>query len=170
MLKVLRNKKTARKIWIGLAIIIIPAFTLWGFGSAFRSKQENPPLGKLFGRSISTLEFKDAVDAVRIEALIRFGDKYQEMQQYLNFETEAINRLILLREAKIRKIKVSDKEVIEQIESYPFFMAKGQFDTKNYEQNLQYGFHIQPRAFEEQVRQNMTISKLYRQITRSKFN
>ena len=165
MLKVLRNKKTARKIWLGLAIIIIPAFTLWGFSGAFRSKEENPTLGKLFGRNISTLEFKDAVDAVRIQALMRFGDKYQEMQQYLNFETEALNRLILLHEAKIRRIKVSDKEVIDQIESYPFFRTNGQFDAKNYEQTLQYGFRIQPRAFEEQVRQNMIISKLYKQIT-----
>ena len=165
MLKVLRNKKTARKIWLGLAIIIIPAFTLWGFSGAFRNKEENLPLGKLFGRTISTLEFKDAVDAVRIQALMRFGDKYQEMQQYLNFETEALNRLILLHEAKIRRIKVSDKEVIDQIESYPFFRAKDQFDTKNYEQILHYGFRTQARAFEEQVRQNIIISKLYKQIT-----
>ena len=165
MLKVLRNKKTARKIWLGLAIIIIPAFTLWGFSGAFRSKEENPTVGKLFGRNISSLEFKDAVDAVRIQALMRFGDKYQEMQQYLNFESEALNRLILLHEAKIRKIRVSDKEVIDQIESYPFFRSKGQFDAKNYEQTLQYGFRVMPRAFEEQVRQNMIISKLYKQIT-----
>ncbi|MGA2775603.1 MAG: peptidylprolyl isomerase [Candidatus Omnitrophota bacterium] len=165
MLKVLRNKKTAKRIWIGLAIIIIPAFTLWGFGSAFRSREENAPVGKLFGRNISALEFKDALDAVRIQAVIQFGEKYSQMQQYLNFEAEAINRLILLHEAKIRKIRVSDKEVIEQIESYPFLMTRGQFDVKNYNQTLEYGLHIQPRAFEEQVRQNMMLTKLYKQYT-----
>ncbi|MFA5276603.1 MAG: peptidylprolyl isomerase [Candidatus Omnitrophota bacterium] len=165
MLKVLRNKKTARKIWIGLAIIIIPAFTLWGFGSASRSREENAPVGKLFGRTISALEFKEAIDAVRIQAVMQFGEKYSQMQQYLNFENEAINRLILLREAKIRKIRVSDKEVIEQIESYPYFRYRGQFDQKNYNQTLQYGLHIQPRAFEEQVRQNIMLAKLYKQYS-----
>ena len=165
MLKVLRNKKTARKIWLGLAIIIVPAFTLWGFGGAFRSREENIPLGKIYGHSISPLELKDAVDAVRVRALMRFGDKYEEMRKYLNFENEAINRLMLLHEARIGKIKVTDKEVINQIENYPFLQVKGQFDSKNYNQILRYGLHIEPREFEEQERQNMMIAKLYNQNT-----
>ena len=50
MLKILRNKKTAKKVWIVLAIIIIPAFALWGFGSSSHSRQENATAGRIFGR------------------------------------------------------------------------------------------------------------------------
>jgi len=57
MLKILRSKKTAKKIWITLAILIIPAFCLWGFGSALRSREETPFLGKVFGKSISIQEY-----------------------------------------------------------------------------------------------------------------
>ena len=58
MLKFLRNKKTAKKVWIGLAIIIIPAFALWGFGGASRNKEETASVGKIFGHSVSIIEFK----------------------------------------------------------------------------------------------------------------
>ena len=40
MLRALRNKKTAKKVWIVLAVIIVPAFVLWGSGSLLRSKEE----------------------------------------------------------------------------------------------------------------------------------
>ena len=53
MLKILRNKKTAKKIWIGLAIIIIPAFAFWGFGGSMRSREDNVTAGRLFGKNVS---------------------------------------------------------------------------------------------------------------------
>jgi len=165
MLKVLRNKKTAKKIWLGLAIIIVPAFTLWGFGGAFRSREENAPVGKLFGRTVTAEQFKDALDAVRTQAVLQFGDRFAQMQQHINFEQEAINRLIMLHEAKLRKIKVSDEEVIKKIQNYAYFRSRNGFDRKNYEQILQYGLHMQPRIFEEQIRQNLIIAKLYEDAT-----
>ncbi|MFH0855351.1 MAG: SurA N-terminal domain-containing protein [Candidatus Omnitrophota bacterium] len=164
MLKVLRHKKTAKKIWIGLALIIIPAFTMWGFGGAF-GKREDKPLGKIFGRKVTDLEFKDSISAVTTAAIMRFGDKFPEVQKYLNLDSQAWDRLILLEEAKRRQIKVSDKEVIDLIESYPFFQYKGSFDNKTYNQTLQYVFRLQPRAFEEQTRQSLVLNKLYKQVT-----
>jgi peptidyl-prolyl cis-trans isomerase D len=157
MLKKLRNKKTAKWIWIVLAILIVPAFLLWGLGSAIRSRGEST--------GISSLEYKDALDAVKNMAIMQFGDNFSEMQKYLNLESQAWERLLLLREAKKRKINVTDKEVIELIESYPLFKSKGQFDNRVYSQVLQYYFRTQPRVFEEQTRQNIMLSKLYKQAT-----
>jgi hypothetical protein len=51
------------------------------------------------------------------------------------------------------------------IESYPFFQRKGVFDNKAYNDILRYTFRTQPRLFEEQNRQNIIISKLYRKVT-----
>lgn len=165
MLKILRNKKTAKRVWIILAVIIVPAFALWGIGGAVRSQKESGYAGKIFGRNISVLEFKDALDAVRIQAIIQFGEDFSEMRKYLNLENEAWERIILLEEAKKRKITASNQEVIELIESYPFFQRKGQFNNRIYAEMIQYAFRTQPRIFEEQSRQTIILSKLYKQVT-----
>ncbi len=166
MLKRLRKKKTAKKIWIILTILILPAFVFWGFGSFMRSKQETTYAGKIFGKKISLLEYKDALDAVRNQAIIQFGDNLSEIERKINLESLTWDRLLLLAEAKKRKINVTDQEVIELIKSYPFFQArKGQFDNQIYSQTLQYVFRTQPRIFEEQTRQSLILSKLYKEVT-----
>jgi len=167
MLRILRNKKTAKKIWIGLAIIIIPAFALWGFGGAGRDRQDTATIGKIFGKNISNLEFKNSIVAVRTMALMRFGDQLSEIEKYLNFEGQARERLILLYEAKRRKLNVKDKEIVEEIQSAPYFQDKGGFNNKIYQEALRYGLRLQPRIFEEQTRQNLTLTKLYKQITQN---
>jgi len=165
MLKVLRKKKTAKKIWIGLGLIIIPAFVFWGLGSAVSSKKESVYAGRIFGRNITTLEYQDALDAARVNATMRFGDNLSEIKKHLNLESEAWDRLILLFEAKRRKISASDREVIEAIENSPLFQRRGQFDNKLYAETLQYVLRVHPRAFEEQTRQDIMLMKLYKQVT-----
>jgi peptidyl-prolyl cis-trans isomerase D len=167
MLKALRHKKTAKKVWIILAAIIVPAFVLWGSGSLIRSKQESNYAGMIFGKKVSLLEYKDALDAVKNSAVMQFGDKFSEMRQFLNLERQAWERVILLYEAKKRKIKASDREVISLIQAYPFFQRNGRFDNRIYNELLQYVFHTQARIFEEETRQNIIIwSKLFSQVTR----
>lgn len=165
MLKRLRHKKTSRKIWILLTILILPAFVLWGSGSLMRSKQEANFAGKIFGKKISLLEYRDALLAVRNQAIIQFGDNFSEIQKYLNLETQAWERLILLAEAKRRKININDKEVVELIQSYPFFQKNGHFDQAIYSSVLEYVFHTPARAFEEQTRGNLMLFKLYKELT-----
>ena len=165
MLRILRNKKTARKIWIGLAIIIIPAFTLWGFGSSSRSREDNMPAGKIFGKNVSSLEFKKSLAAAKTAAILQFGDDFPKVEKYLNLETQAWERLILLQEAKRRKLSINDQEVIDNIQKAPYFQKKSVFDDKTYVEILRYVFRLQPRTFEEQMRQNLILAKLYKQIT-----
>jgi len=166
MLNKLRNKKTAKKIWIGLAVIIIPPFVLWGSGSLMRSKQKTGYyVGRLFGRNITALEYQDALGAVKNQAIMQFGDKFSEVQKQLHLESQAWERLILLVEAKKYRISVSDKEVISLLERSPLFQNKGRFDNQIYSQILEYVFRTQARAYEEQTRQNIILSRLYRIIT-----
>ncbi|MDD2927814.1 MAG: SurA N-terminal domain-containing protein [Candidatus Omnitrophica bacterium] len=167
MLKILRHKKTAKKIWVGLALIIIPAFALWGFGGTSCSRQENRPLGKIFGQTVSNLEFRDSLSAVTTAAIMQYGNKFPEVAKDLNLEAQAWERLILLYEAKKRGIKTSDKEVIRTIENLPYFQYKGRFDNRIYNQTLQYIFRLKAREFEEQMRANLTLNKLYQQVTGS---
>jgi len=165
MLRLLRNKKTSKKIWIGLAIIIIPAFTLWGFIGTKGDRTNSPVAGRIFGRNVSDLEFRDALIAVRTMALMRFGDKLPEIEKYLDLQSQAWERLILLYEAKRRKIKVKDKEVVETIQKMPYFQDKNGFSNKIYQEILRYVLRLQPRIFEELTRQNLIITKLHDQVT-----
>lgn len=165
MLKILRNKKTAKWIWVSLAILIVPAFILWGSGSASRRSKEPSFAGKLFGKKISFAEYKDALEAVKIQLIMQWGDNFFEIQKYINLESQAWQRLLLLYEAKKRKLTAGDSEVVALIENNPLFQRQGRFDNKIYSERLQYFFHIQPRAFEEQARQTLMLSKLYEQET-----
>jgi hypothetical protein len=171
MLKLLRNKKIAKKIWIGLAVIIIPAFALWGFGEGSRGQEKSSIAGNIFGKNISNLEFRDSLIAVRTMAMMQFGDKLPEIEKYLNLEGQAWERLILLHEAKVRRINVKDKEVVKEIQNAPYFQDKNGFSNKIYQEALRYALRLQARIFEEQTRQNLILAKLYHQITQnSKLN
>ncbi len=165
MLKFLRNKKTAKRIWITLAAIIVPAFIFWGGGSAVRTRDSQRAVGRIFGRSISMLEFKDSLDAVRIQALLRFGEKFPEVEKSLFLEAQAWERLLLLAEARKRGIRVKDSAVIQEILRLPFADAAGRFDRQRYSQFLQTYLRLSPRAFEEQTRQNLAIAQLFEEIT-----
>ncbi len=165
MLKKLRHKKTAKKIWIGLAIIILPAFVLWGTGSVMRNKETSAYAGIIFGKKITLLDYRDSYSAVTNLAIMRFGDSLPEIKKSLALESQAWERLILLAETQKRKISASDKEVIETLQNYPVFMRQGRFDQRIYTELLQYVFHVQARAFEEQTRQNIILRKLYDELT-----
>ena len=165
MLNKLRDKKTARRIWIALAVIIVPAFVFWGFGGAVRSREGTRFAGRIFGKKIAFLEYQEAVNAVKNQAVMQFGENFEEVKKYLDLENQAWQRLVLLYEAKKRNIRVDDSEVVGYVQKNPLFMRQGQFDKRFYEQIVQYEFRTQPRVFEEQVRDNLALSKLYRQIT-----
>jgi peptidyl-prolyl cis-trans isomerase D len=165
MLKLLRNKKTAKKIWVVLAAIIIPAFVFWGAGSIGREKKYPRQKFRLFGRDVPEAKFKESLGAVRAQMLLRFGDNFSSLQKFMNLEQQALDRLMLLEEARRQGIKVSDKEVIEEIEAGPLFQGAGGFNQRIYQQVLRYTLRTQPRLFEEETRQNLTIAKLYKKVT-----
>lgn len=165
MLKNLRHKKTAKKIWVTAIILILPAFLFWGIETTVRSQKEFSYAGTIGGRKVSLLEYRDAVHATRNQLIMRFGDNSSQIEKYVNLQSEAWDRLVLLEEVKRRNTKVSDREVIESIERYPLFQRKAKFDNRLYTEAMQYVFHTQPRIFEEETRQNLTLLKLYKEIT-----
>ncbi|MDD5097489.1 MAG: SurA N-terminal domain-containing protein, partial [Candidatus Omnitrophica bacterium] len=98
-------------------------------------------------------------------AILQFGDNLPQVEKYLNLEGQAWERLILLREAEKRRLSVSDQLVIDTIQKAVYFQKKGVFDDRTYNEILRYVFRLPPRTFEEQLRQNLILAKLYSQIT-----
>ncbi|VAX35175.1 hypothetical protein MNBD_UNCLBAC01-941 [hydrothermal vent metagenome] len=166
MLKLLRKKGVMKKVIWSVVVVIIIAF---GLGGTLYLLDDTPEsyAGKIFGKKISFDDYEKAYRDVRIQAILRYGDKFRDIQQFLNLETETWDRLILTKEVNKRKIKVSDQEVVEQIQQYPFFQREGQFDELLYNEILSYAFRISARKFEESIRDKIKFEKLYVQKTTS---
>ncbi|MBU4377061.1 MAG: peptidyl-prolyl cis-trans isomerase [Candidatus Omnitrophica bacterium] len=165
MLKYLRNKETAKKILIGLAIIIIPAFVLWGAGSSGRGGSGPSSAGILFGKKVPLQEYGQNWRAVKNEAMMRYPN-FADIYEQLDLENQAWDRLILIREAAKERIKVTDDDVINTIRSFPFLLRGDKFDTDAYERLLKNVFQVSPRDYEEDIRNSLGIAKLINNVTK----
>ena len=153
--------KALRKNMKKIMWLLVAAFVLWMISSAIVERRSGPQYaGKIRGRVITWEEFSRAHDAVRHQLTLAYGDKARDVAQSVNLEQEAWARIILLDEAKRQQIKVQDKEVIDLISRIPYFQQDGKFDNKLYGLAINYNLGITPRAFEEEMRQNIAISKL----------
>jgi peptidyl-prolyl cis-trans isomerase D len=160
MLRFLRKRGNLKKIMWALAILIIPAFVLWGSGSAIRSKGLPKYAGKIFGKKVSLRQYEASLLAFRNQALLVYGEDFDKLAKFLDLDKEAWERLILLYQAKKERVKVTDKEVIDFIEKLPLFQKEGRFNQERYNILLDYAFHTSPRDFEEQIRGALKIGRL----------
>ncbi|OGX28595.1 MAG: hypothetical protein A2705_00620 [Omnitrophica WOR_2 bacterium RIFCSPHIGHO2_01_FULL_52_10] len=165
MLKLLRKKGFAKKVLWVIAVIIILSFGFFGTAYLITDKKPVDYAGTISGKKVSAEEFSKAYQAVYIQALIRFGDKFSEISRFLNLEAETWDRLILLREAVKRRIRASNEEVVQAIDQYAFFQRDGRFDPLLYNDILRYAFRISARDFEEGIRDNLKFITLFQQIT-----
>ncbi len=137
------------------------AFVLWGAPTRLGEKQGRPKYaGEIFGKKIPFDEFIEAYQASRNQAIIIYGNEFQKYSQFINLQENAWNRLILLAIAQNENIKVTNKEIIKKIKSFPFFQKDGKFSLETYNLLLKYVFNIEPRKFEEETRQSLVIEKL----------
>ena len=158
MLRQLRQKKTMKRILWALAIIIIPAFVFWGAGSLVEKRAN---VGVIFGRNVYPSEYKNAWEAVRNEALMSYGSRFYEIADQFDLNSQAWERLIMLEEAKRKKITVPDAEVMTFIARVPFFLdPDGSFSHARYESILARTFKRIPRRFEEDMRESLIIARL----------
>ena len=158
LLKFFRKRKNMKRIMWGLAIIIIPAFVVWGSGSAGKNKNNKPDYaGKIFGKKIPYDLYYNMWNASRDYAIKSYGNNVPA--EFI--DQMAWSRIMLIEEAKREKIAVTDKEVVEKLTSFPAFQKNGSFDKKLYKSMLQ----DTARSFEEKLRDDLSLSKLKDKIT-----
>ena len=159
-LKFLRKRKNMKRIMWALAILIIPAFVIWGSGSAGKKEKKGPDYaGKIFNKKISFDEYLDMWGVTRDYAIKTFGGNIPS--EFI--DQLAWNRILLLKDAERENITVKNEEVIEKIMSFPVFQRNGSFDKKLYKSMLR----DDARSFEERIRDDIIISKLREKITSS---
>ncbi len=159
MLKSLRNKKLMQIIMWGLVVI----FAAWGMGSMATSRKSIA--GTIFNKNVSAQEYSKSYNAVLNRAKMMYGDKLPKMEKLLDLRSQAWDRLILLAEGKKKRLKATDKEVIEKIASFGFFQQNDQFDTRLYNYIVSNVFQSAPHDFEESVRGDIIIEKLINSST-----
>lgn len=136
-------------------ILIIPAFILWGVPEKSKGKKYK---GIIAGRKVPWQEYYKSLRTCERQAILAYGDKFNQMRKDLKLEEQAWQRLILLEKAKKQGVKIEDKEVIAAIKKIPLFQNEEGFDKKKYNQILEY-LKIKPRKFEEEIRETLKISK-----------
>ncbi len=165
MLSTLRHKGVAKKVLWAVTVVIILSFAI--FGSAYRLDNSINSAGTIHGHSVSIKDFQTAYLDARDQAIMLYGDRFFKVGGQLNLEQEAWDRLILLREAKRQKVSVSDEDVAAFIAAVPFFQSAGHFDQFLYESIVKNPsvFDRNVHEFEEGVRGQMTIRKLFNTVT-----
>src|SRR3990167_1260504 len=168
MLKFLRNKKTQKKIYIGLALVIIPSFLFWGVMISEEDKQANPntALGRIEDQSISVQEYLKSYRAVQHQVALVYGDQAKMISRFIDFKSQAWDRLLLLTHAKEEKLKTGDSEVVDYLASQPVFIRDGKFDDKFYKAYVANYLRMSVRDFEEEIRQMLTIHKIQEKIAK----
>jgi peptidyl-prolyl cis-trans isomerase D len=157
-------------LW-GLLILVLPAFVLWGTGNIGGDKKKGPKfVGVINEKKITFDMLASNMLSIRSQIILNYFNQAELLKALLEkkpfIAKMAWNRLIMLNEARTRKITVSDKDVINQIKSHPLFNRNGKFDDKIYQYALRYNFGLSPRMFEETVRENMEIQKMNDVITK----
>ncbi len=167
MLKQLRKKGTAKKILWFVAIIIIISFGFFGTANYTNSQMGPTHAGRIFGKNITFEKFQKSLLHARNQAILRYGENFSKISQLIDLDAEAWDRLILLTEARKRRIHISDQEVVDTIQDFPFFKSNEKFDPSMYERIIRYVFRCEPRDFEEGVRETLTFGKLFEQESAS---
>ena len=166
MLKFFRNKKTQKKIYIALAIVIVPQFLFWGVMISREDKKTNPAtaLGRIENRSISVQEYLKSYQAVQHQVALVYGERAKMIARLIDFKAEAWDRLLLLDYAKKEKLKISDSEVVDYLQNQPVFNPNGRFDDKLYKAYVANYLRMSVRDFEEEIRQMLAIHKIQERI------
>lgn len=160
MLKFLRDKRVKKKIFIGIGIFVIPSFLIWAAVIDRSGSDTGPVAGTVGGRKIATGGFLRHLQSLRRELYLLHGPKGEELLKTVDMERAVWDRILLLEEARRRKLRVSNAEVIDWISRQSIFQPSGYFEPAVYKRFVEYQLRIQPRDFEEDIRQFLTLRKV----------
>ncbi len=165
VLKTFRSKTFSKNIFWLLLILILPAFVLWGIGS-FTGQ---PPLvGTIDGKGITPSALAESQLGIRAQLFFAYFTDSETLNKLLRnrslLNSMAWERLIFLHEAEKKRIKVSDDAIISFIYKQPLFQRGGAFDPDAYAYILRNALSMEPRQFEELMRENLKVIALRQDI------
>jgi peptidyl-prolyl cis-trans isomerase D len=132
----------SKVVWYIILGVIVVSFVGF-FTPTMRAANRQPksrPAGELFGKKVSMDEYHRAFSHTYMWYILSSG-RMIPMSDELNaaLRSEAWNRVAILRKAREAKVVVTDKEVVQQMQSLPLFRSpqNGAFDVNVYKAVLQ---------------------------------
>lgn len=154
MLKLFR-KNTKVIIWL-----IILAFILWGAFSIVSLDKKGRYAGEVFGKGVSFQEYNLFLSGSQI---FSFTGKPSEDPNVIHMI--AWQNIVFDREAKRRRIDVSDDEVRKELRRLLNNAGIGDADAKTYRLWLRGTLRMEPQDFEKLLREMMRIQKLIKIVS-----
>jgi len=164
MLKFFRSEKTKKRIFIGLTVVILPSFLLWGVMVSKDKSNPTTAIASIDSHKISIKEFLRNYKAVEHEIAMFYGPQARKLMRMFNIKAQALDRLVLNDYAKKEKIKTTDQEVVRWLMAQPLFVGRGGFDDLAYKRFVTETLRTTPREFEEELRITLTIAKIHERL------
>lgn len=158
-------------LWLVILAMVGLIFFNWG-GYNQSTGERTDVAATVGGETISYGELQDEYRNLESQYKEAFGEQFNaDLARQLNLPMQALNRLvnqrIMLREARLIGLRVTDEEVQKQILEYPVFQRDGRFVGQDeYRQTLR-RIRTTPAEFESQQRQVLLLRKLESAITAS---
>jgi len=165
MIRILGKKKVAKRIFWGLAIVIIPSFVIWGVGAEMQSARATLA-AKVNRKAISQDDFHnrlyDVLSQYRQFANSEPIENSAEMEKIKKSVLEdMIRQAVISQEIKRRRIKVTDKELLDVVRADPSFRdEKGIFDERRFQEIVAGMPDEEWIKIEDNLRKNLSLRKL----------
>jgi peptidyl-prolyl cis-trans isomerase D len=150
----------------GVLVLLLPSFVIMFAptgGSPGRKQQTIPTIG---GKEAPVAEYMKAYNSALVEVKFRFGDRAEALRAFApQISRQAVQWMLLWREAEKLGLSASNDEIRKQIELFPDFKNEaGQYDWYRYTAYLQ-GRGIKEADFENYLRGQTVIDRLYDMVT-----
>jgi peptidyl-prolyl cis-trans isomerase D len=159
MLEVFRKEKVKKVIFWLLAILIVPAFAM--FGVSYLNTQKKY-IATMYGKKIYNSDFLDYQKMFGAYLILNFG---QDAAKEMNSDA-MVNHLwenfMLTEKSRRAGIKVSDQELVEFLKTFFMLNMKGQFEKPMYLGFLKQA-GIVPAQFETFIKGMIASQKLVKQ-------
>lgn len=143
-------------IVLGVIIISFVGFFTPTMGSK-SSTTNDAALGELFGEKVTQREFRKTAFSMSLMYLLSTGE---ELRQTPEFDKQVWTQLALLRKAAEEDVRVTDTEVVRNIQGIPAFQNEaGSFEKQRYEVILQ-RLGVAKAQLEQVVREQIAVQKL----------
>jgi peptidyl-prolyl cis-trans isomerase D len=154
-------------LWLIIFAFLGTIFYSWGMGGSTGSR--GGVIATVEGVDIQYSEYDQTFNNIVNFYREQFKSQFSEdLIQRLDLKTQALDALIkrklLLLESDNLKIKVSDEELIDHIQSFPAFQKDKAFNKSFYTNYLKFN-RLSPQDFEEGQRETLVIQKLEKLIT-----
>lgn len=156
--KLIKSDEMRQRVSLLLFFLLVIPFGLFFSSNWMSGVGRRDDAGTLFGKRVSREAFDEVYRAVQRQWQTQVTGLPEELLRPMLTQS-TWDKLMMLEEARRRRVRISDDEVAKKIREVPVFQENGQFARARYELILR-SAGLTPRWFEESVRSDMTVERL----------